>query len=202
MAQIGYWVLFLPLLVDPEADALEGQPGTTLSEDAVLSGALAGTVALALGHGIAKACLFLAAGTLKELYGTDEIRALRGTARHHPTLVLSMGLAALGLMGLPISLGFLGKWQLATAALAAEHFWILVVLVGGTLLSAAYMLRALAPLLVEAEDDTTAVDLPQRHLPAAPRMAVAAPLTLGCLTVITGFLGAWVDQLLSVGAPW
>ncbi|GAA1176488.1 complex I subunit 5 family protein [Nesterenkonia xinjiangensis] len=190
VAQVGYWVLLLPIVTDPRA------------EGAVLQGALGGTVALALCHAVAKAGLFLAVGTFKEIYGTDEISALRGVGRDHPVLVLSMGLAALGLIGLPISWGFLGKWQLATSGVAAGHFWIVAVLVAGTLLSAAYLLRAVGPLLVEPEADDAARRSPHRRLRQVPRAALSAPLLLGLLTVGTGLLGSWMDQVLTVGVPW
>ncbi|EXF24785.1 oxidoreductase [Nesterenkonia sp. AN1] len=208
VAQVGYWFLLLPLLLDPETSALEGQPGTTLEEGAVLAGALSGTVALALGHGLAKASLFLSAGHLKDLYSTDEITELRGAGRAHPMLVMSMGLSAVGLIGLPLSLGFSGKWLLATSAVAAGHYWILVVLVAGTLFSAAYLLKAVAPLLVMSEDDQTALTLPQaqNHPGASDRTltgkAQLAPFVLGLLTVLTGFLGVWLTGVLEVGAPW
>ncbi|TDS87800.1 multisubunit sodium/proton antiporter MrpD subunit [Nesterenkonia aurantiaca] len=208
VAQVGYWFLLLPLLLDPETSALEGQPGTTLEEGAVLAGALSGTVALALGHGLAKASLFLSAGHLKDLYSTDEITELRGAGRAHPMLVMSMGLSAVGLIGLPLSLGFSGKWLLATSAVAAGHYWILVVLVAGTLFSAAYLLKAVAPLLVMSEDDQTALTLPQaqNHPGASDRTltgkAQLAPFLLGLLTVLTGFLGVWLTGVLEVGAPW
>ncbi|GAA1453161.1 complex I subunit 5 family protein [Nesterenkonia lacusekhoensis] len=211
VAQVGYWFLFLPLLLDPEADALEGQPGTTLAEDSVLSGALSGSVALALGHGVAKAGLFLAAGLLKELWGTDEIDSLRGAGRKHPLLIMAMGLCAVGLIGLPVSLGFTGKWHLATSAVAAEHWWIVAVLVLGTLLSAGYLLRAIAPLLLQdAEDPQVEHDAgPQPHEAAAAaesprrhRLAEVPPFLLGLLTVLTGFLGVGLDALIGVGAPW
>jgi multicomponent Na+:H+ antiporter subunit D len=202
VAQVGYWFLMLPLIVDPAAGNLEDQPGTELAPDDVVSGALAATVALALGHGLAKSALFLAAGYLKDVYGTDEIAALRGVGQRHPMLVMSMGLAAVGLVGLPISLSFTGKWQLATSAVAAGHYWILIVLVVATLLSAAYMLRVLAPLLIESEDDASEVPGPQVALSTYSRLAPFAPLLLGTLTIATGLLGVWFDELLEVGAPW
>ena len=73
--------------------------------------ALAGMVTLAVAHALAKAGLFLCAGTLKKLRGTDELRALPGLAHAHPGLLLAMGLTAVSLVGLPISAGFTGKWQ-------------------------------------------------------------------------------------------
>jgi len=206
VAQVGYWFLFFPLLMDPGTGSLEGQPGTELQDGAVLAGALGGTVALALGHGLAKASLFLSAGHLKDLYGTDEITALRGAGRHHPMLVMSMGLSAVGLIGLPISLGFTGKWLLATSAVAAGHYWMVVVLVAGTLLSAAYLLKAVAPLLIMSEDDNTTVTLPEAKVPTDDATltgrAQLAPFVLGLTTILTGFLGVWFTAVLEVGSPW
>ncbi|GAB3190566.1 complex I subunit 5 family protein [Nesterenkonia suensis] len=189
VAQVGYWMLLLPIITDPDAGD-------------VAAGAVGGAVALALSHALAKASLFLAVGTLKEIHGTDEISALRGAGRDHPVLVLTMGLAALSLIGLPISLGFLGKWQLATSAVAVAQPVIVLALVVGTLLSAAYLLRAVGPLLVEAEDDEQPVGPARGGLGTVPRTAQGVPLALGLLTVGAGLLGAWTDAVLGVGAPW
>ena len=202
VAQVGYWFLFFPMLLDPASDSLEDRAVTSLSDDAVLAGAVGGTVALALGHGLAKAGLFLAAGFLKDVYGTDEIDELRGVGKNHPMLVMAMGLCGVGLAGLPVSLGFTGKWQLATSAVGSGHYWMLAVLVVGTLLSAAYLLKALAPMLVEAEDDDSDIHLPERELESLPLLPQFAPFALGTLTVLTGLLGAWNAAVLEVGAPW
>lgn len=202
VAQGGYWFLIFPVLVNPEAGNLETQPGTTLAAGAVISGALAATVALALGHGLAKGALFLVAGFLKDVYGTDEIARLRGVGRDHPVLLMALGLSAVGLVGLPISLSFTGKWQLATMAVAAGQYWILIVLLVGTLLSGAYMVKVMAPLLMQPDSDDHECVVPVRGLHGYPATASYAPLLLGLLTVVTGFLGAWLYSLLRVGAQW
>ncbi|WP_051130806.1 complex I subunit 5 family protein [Nesterenkonia alba] len=182
VAQVGYWFLAFPLLLDPDA----------------AEGAFAGIVALALGHGVAKVGLFLAAGYLKDTFGTDEIEALRGAGHHHPLVVMSIGLVGVGLIGLPISLGFTGKWQVATAAVEAGQWWILAVLVAGTLLAAGYLVRVIAPLLME---EFLGHETPPetRNFRAPTGLAV---LTLGVLTIVTGFGGVWINELLEVNAPW
>lgn len=202
VAQAGYWFLFFPIVLDPASTNLEGWGVTMLAEDAVVAGALGGTVAMALGHGLAKACLFLCAGYFKDVYGTDEISALRGAGQRHPILIMAMGLSVVGLAGLPFSLAFNGKWQLATAAVASSHYWLLAMLIIGTLLSAAYLIKAIGPLLIESEDDDTAIETPEQSVVSRPVAAQLMPLLLGTLTVMTGFSGAWVADLLEVGAPW
>lgn len=185
VAQIGYWFVAFPLL----------GPGV---DDDVRQTAFSGVLALALGHGIAKAGLFLAAGALKDTYGTDTITGLRGAGREQPLVVMGMGLTAVGLIGLPISLGFTGKWQVATAAVDAQQPWILVVLVVGTLLSAAYLVRAIAPLLLAEtpEPDAGSVSWNFRSLSGL------TVLSLGVLTIATGFGGVVIDAALGVGSPW
>ncbi|TLP79847.1 complex I subunit 5 family protein [Nesterenkonia sphaerica] len=189
VAQIGYWFVAFPLLLHGEHD------GAPLG-----SGAYNGLVALAAGHAIAKAGLFTAAGFLKDRCGTDKMSALRGAGAHHPVLILAMGMCAVGLLGLPISLGFTGKWQLATAAVGAEQWWVLLVVAAGTLLSAAYLLRGIAPLLLQAE-------VPENAPAAGPvrgreRLGEIAVLIFGVATIGTGLLGAWLGDLLEVGAWW
>jgi multicomponent Na+:H+ antiporter subunit D len=189
VAQIGYWFLAFPLLLPGENDAAQ-----------LASGAYGGVVAMAVGHAIAKAGLFTAAGFLKDRCGTDEMSALRGAGAHHPVLILAMGMCAVGLLGLPISLGFSGKWQLATAAVAAEHWWVILVVAAGTLLSAAYMLRGIAPLLLQAE---VAEDAPAASpVSVRERVGEIAVLVLGVATICTGLLGAWLSDLLEVGSWW
>ncbi|MDO5662929.1 MAG: proton-conducting transporter membrane subunit [Brachybacterium sp.] len=202
VAQVGYWFLLLPILMDPDSASLTGLGVAEAAPDAVIGAAVGGTVALALGHGLAKAGLFLAAGYLKELYGTDELEALRGAGPIHPMLVLGMGCSAVGLAGIPISLGFTGKWDLATAAVGSANYWILPVVAIGTLLSVAYLLKAISPLLVAAEDDDSGVASPEQAMPSAPVLPQVPPFVLGVLTILTGFLGAALGAVLEVGAPW
>ena len=202
VAQAGYWFLFLPTLLIPAAEPLAEPAVTFMDPTAVVAGALGGTVALVIGHGLAKGALFLVAGYFKELYGTDKIDDLQGVARSHPLLVMSMGLSAIGLAGLPFSLTFAGKWQLTSASLSGGHYWMLPVIVIATLLSAAYLLRAIAPLFKATHDEGSELEPPKPVRTALPALTQAAPLTLGLLTVITGFLGAPIFSLLDVGAPW
>lgn len=202
VAQVGYWFLLLPILVIPEGDSLADPAITFMDDTGVKTGALAGTIGLIVGHGLAKAGLFLTAGYFKERYGTDEIYALHGVARSHPALVMTMGLTAVGLAGLPFSISFTGKWQLTSSAVAAGHYWLLPVIIIATLLSAAYLLKAIAPLLMQHGPDGEPIERPQPIREDISVVAQAAPLVLGILTVVTGFMGDPVFELLETGVSW
>ena len=117
-------------------------------------------------------------------------------------LVMTMGLSAIGLAGLPFSLSFSGKWQLTTSGLAAGHYWLLPVIIIATLLSAAYLLRAIAPLLMEKGPDGQDIARPEPIRDDISMLAQGSPFILGLLTLLTGFLGAPIFELLEVGVDW
>ena len=173
VAQAGYWFVALPVIVTDDASA--ATPGTAAAA------ALAGTLVLVLSHGVAKAALFMSAGILKEAYGTDELDALGGAGASMPMIIMAMGTAAVSLAGLPITLGFSGKWQLATAAVIGSHWWLIAVLLLGTLLSAAYLVRTLRPMLLIPDDE------PPVRPARVPLYVQAIPMTLGLLAVALGF---------------
>lgn len=173
VVQMGYLFLFFPL-----ATAASGDPAAERA-------AWGGAVALAVGHGFAKAALFLATGTLRRVYGTDSLRELSGVAHPLPPVLMTMGLASVSLAGLPLSLGFAGKWQLVVAALATGQWWWAVLVIGGGLLSAAYLVRPLAVLFREAARDAPAVPA----LGPAGRRVRYLPLALAVVPLLLG-LGA------------
>ncbi|MFW5834226.1 MAG: complex I subunit 5 family protein [Pseudomonadota bacterium] len=129
VAQLGYLLLVVPL-------AAGGGPSATL--------AWQGGMVHALTHGLAKAGLFLAAGSLIVMAGGDRVRDLVAIGRAAPLLAASIGLGVVSLMGLPPSLGFVGKWLLLRASLESGQWWWAVPIVGGGLLAAAYGFRLVA----------------------------------------------------------
>lgn len=129
VAQIGYLFLIFPI-----AAAAGGSADT----------AWQGTLFQALSHALAKAAMFLCAGVIIEALGHDRLDRMVGTVRALPMTLLAFGLAAITLMGLPPSGGFIAKYLLVNAAFAAgAPGWGLVVLIGG-LLAAAYLYRPMA----------------------------------------------------------
>ncbi|MDO5501500.1 MAG: proton-conducting transporter membrane subunit, partial [Propionibacteriaceae bacterium] len=181
VAQVGYLFLVLPLTL----------PGTDAT---VQRYALGGLVTLAVSHGLAKAALFLVASTLKSRHGTDDLDTLPGLAEAWPPMLLAMGLAAISLIGVPVSAGFAGKWQLLSAAVLPGHWWLVAVLLGGSVLSAAYLLRPVAGSLKDPETDDVAAAWPTlgwRH--------ALAPLGLALLAVLLGFSASGLVELALVG---
>jgi multicomponent Na+:H+ antiporter subunit D len=142
----------------------------------VLGVALGGSLALLGGlvhlvhQGLMKITLFFCAGVWAERFGIHRIDQLDGLGPRLPWVGVSFSLAALGMIGLPPTVGFISKWVLGSGAIAAGHPWVVGVLVASTVLNAAYFL----PLVHRLWFRPLAADAP-----------AAVPLGRGAITAMT-----------------
>jgi formate hydrogenlyase subunit 3/multisubunit Na+/H+ antiporter MnhD subunit len=177
VAQIGYLFLLFPL--------------ATLVPPGVADSAVQGGVMQAVAHGLAKAAMFAAAGSMIVATGRDDIGRLGGVGAHLPLTLFSFGLAGVTLMGLPPSGGFSAKWLLLTAALETGEWWWVVVLIVGGLLTAAYVFKVLRrAFLPVAEGD---------RMTRVPRTLEFSAFALAFASILLGLFGAPLLDLLAVG---
>ena len=177
VAQLGYLFLLFPL-------ATATEHGFT---------AWSGGLIFLVGHACAKTAMFLTAGNILHAAGHDRLKDLDGITHVLPVSVFTFGLAGMSLIGLPPSSGFAGKWLLLNAALAQGQWWWVAVILIGSLLAAAYVLRVLVHAF-------TQVDAPPMLHPIPPVMEWTA-LAVALLAVVLGFGSQWLAELLRVGAP-
>lgn len=172
VSQMGYGMLVFPLAGAGDSTGRAWQ----------------GAVMLVLAHGLAKAALFLAGGSIVRDRGHDRIGRHGGTGQGSACAWLAFALAAASLIGLPPTGGFVGKWWLLQAALiSGGWFWVGVIL-GGTLLTTAYLFRVLegAPLVAPATTQASR---------QAPVLAMAA-LMLALAAWLLGLLQTFIGPLL------
>lgn len=147
VAQIGYLFLLFPLV--------------TQSAPAIVQTASQAMLLQVFAHGLAKAAMFTATGAVAIAAGHDRIRDLGGMATTLPITVFAFGLAGVTLMGLPPSAGFLAKWLLLNSALSAGWWELVVVLIIGGLLTAAYVFKVLHHALLRADQPVACLPLPR-----------------------------------------
>ena len=99
-----------------------------------------GALAHLVHQGIMKVTLFFCAGVVAETLGIYNISKMDGVARRLPWTMAAFSVAAFGMIGLPPMAGFLSKWFLGVGAVEAGQPWAVAVLVGSTVLNAAYFL--------------------------------------------------------------
>jgi len=94
-------------------------------------------------QGVMKITLFFCAGNLAETLGIHKINEMDGVGRRMPWTMAAFTIGAFGMIGAPPLAGFISKWYLGLGALNAGQNWVIYILIGSSLLNAAYFLPVL-----------------------------------------------------------
>lgn len=103
-------------------------------------GVKAGLIVL-FSHALIKGSLFLALGCAVYRLGACRLEQLNGLSRRMPWTSAAIILGGLSLIGVPLSAGFIAKWYLFEVFIAEGSWWMVMVLVAGSLLAVAYVWR-------------------------------------------------------------
>lgn len=181
IAQIGYMVMGVALVS--------------------VAGLSAGILHL-FNHAIMKGCLFLALGCVFYRHGSARIEDFKGLGKTMPWTMAAFVIGGLGLIGMPLTAGFISKWYLIMAALdqGALGFIIIATVLGGSLLAVAYIWRIIETAYFQEPAKNEVVEAP---------LALLVPTWILALATIyfgidTGFsIGAATQaaQALLGGAP-
>ena len=146
-----------------------------------------------VNHAIIKGCMFMVACAL--IYKLDlwDIREFVGIGRRMPLTCFAMILAALAMIGMPPSAGFVTKWYLILAALDAKKYLFVAVIFFSTLLMIIYFWRVVEIMYIrpDSRDGKTSA-LPVDEVP--PSMLIPC-LSLGVLTFVIGI--SWISGLFT-----
>ncbi len=138
-------------------------------------------------HAIMKGCMFMALGCVYFRYGSARIEDFKGLGKTMPLTMAAFVVGGLGLIGMPLTAGFISKWYLVLAALEHGYAGIVIVItiLVGSLLAVAYIWR-----IVEAAYFQEPENEPQGEAP----MALLIPTWI--LALATIYFG--LDTRLSV----
>ena len=139
---------------------------------------LTGTLFYLASHAVIKSTLFLAAGAMLAATGKKNVRELAGVGRKMPITMAAFTVGSLGLIGIPLFSGFIGKWYLLLGSLEAGNILSVAVIIAGSVLCAAYLLPVIRGAYFEPgpEEDWQDPGLPQK---IALILLVAAIVILG-----------------------
>lgn len=137
VAQIGYMILGLSLVS--------------------VAGLMSGLIHI-FNHALMKGALFMAVGAVFYRVGSVDISAFRGLGKQMPLTMAAFTIAGLSIVGVPLTVGFVSKWYLVTAALDQSHWAIAALVLAGSLLAVIYIGRVLeAAYLQSASPDSEPV---------------------------------------------
>ncbi len=143
VAQFGLIVIGIGVAVHPAA----GEQATRF--------AVYGVGIHLVGHAVIKSGLFATAGALAAATGARRVQEYAGLARRRPFLAGGMAALALALVGVPPTVGFIGKWYVALGAVEAGHWPLVAVVFVSTVLSLLYTARVLEKLYFDAPTQET-----------------------------------------------
>ena len=185
------------------------QFGLIVGAVAIANGtALTGAAIHLVGHAVMKGGLFLAAGSVATATGARTVGAFEGLAGRLPASSGAFALLAFGVVGVPPTVGFVGKWYVALGAVEAESWPLAIVIFLSTLLTLAYVARLVErmyfrepagespEIAADAAGETTGVAADGRGttLPSAGMRATV--LTAAALAVVLGALAYGYAQAL------
>jgi multicomponent Na+:H+ antiporter subunit D len=91
-----------------------------------------------VNHGFSKITLFFCAGAIYVATHKKNISEMDGLGRTMPFTFGAFAIASLSMIGAPPVAGFITKWNLLVGSVQAHQIGILLLLIGSTMLNAAY----------------------------------------------------------------
>ena len=104
---------------------------------------LTGGIIHIFNHAVVKGALFMAVGCIFIKMGSVYIEDLAGAGKRMPVTMASFVICGLGLIGVPLTVGFISKWYLILAALDKGLWPIAAAIVGSSLLAVIYVWRVI-----------------------------------------------------------
>ena len=137
-----------------------------------------------LNHALMKGCLFMAACAFIYKAGLWDIRGFVGLGRKMPYTCFAFLLAALSMIGLPPSVGFVTKLYLIIAALEAGEYLFVAVIFFSTLLMIVYFWHIVELMYIRVEEGREK----EIRVAEAPMSMVIPGLVLAVLCFVVGII--------------
>ena len=177
VAQIGYIVL-----------------GIALATEA----GIAGGIIHMFNHALMKGAAFMAIGAVIYATGAVTLNDLKGIGKEMPLTMGAFVVAGLGLIGVPLTPGFISKWQLITASLELDLWPLAALILLSSLLAIIYVWRVFEVAYLAKPNVTITHEVPMSMLVPTWILALIA-VYFGTDATFTLFLADTAAQHLMGG---
>lgn len=136
------------------------------------------------GHGVAKAALFLLAGVIVLVHGAKYLDEYAGIAKQSPWLAGAFTLLGISLIGMPPTVGFMGKYYIVLGAMKTGSWLIALLVLASTLVTIAYIVPIIDRLYFHSASGPTSASSPvPRGTAAGVAIAIGLSIALGLVSV-------------------
>lgn len=154
-----------------------------------------------LSHGLMKTALFLSVGEIIYYKKTRQVDDFDGMGFIMPVAMSVFSIAALGMIGLPFTSGFISKLYLGTAILEDNHMIFLVIVILSSFLNVIYYL----PIIILAFLRNDKYHYRLTSIERTPRTMIAPLILLGLFIVVLGvfpnLVTGWMESAVSTLIP-
>lgn len=166
VAQIGYMMLGIAF-------------GTMLG--------LTATLVHMFNHALMKGALFMAIGALVYRVGSSRLENFAGLGKQMPWTFAAIVIGGLSLIGVPGTAGFISKWYLVLAAIEKQNWFVVAVILLGSLLAVIYVWKLVEVLYFKRANEQDQ-SIPQAALvKEAPLMLLIPTWILVLANIYFGF---------------
>lgn len=130
-----------------------------LNEDAFV-----GSLLHLINHAVIKIVLFFCVGAIMYTTHKTEISQIRGIGKQMPITMGCFGIAAISLIGIPPTNGFVSKWYLAQGGLTSGKMIFPAILLFSALLTSMYLLPVITEAFFKKGDNTIIKEAPKKML--------------------------------------
>jgi len=130
-------------------------------------------------HGLMKGALFLVMACVILRLGRADMTTFQGLGRRMPVTMAVFVVAGLSMIGMPLTVGFISKWYLITAALERGLWPVAALVLISSLIAAVYIWRVVEVAYFRPPPDDAKIELP-------PPLLLIPTMTLGALCIVFG----------------
>jgi len=164
--------------------------------------AVFGAMIQLFGHGIVKGALCLIAGIVAIRFDARTIEEFAGLADRAPVVAVSFAGLGIAMIGLPPTVGFVGKWYIALGALETGNWLVAGAVAVSTLLTLGYVLPFVDRIYFGSFEGSTGFASISRGMVATVVLAVVVAFVIGLASVfLEALLREAIADLVAVPEP-
>jgi multicomponent Na+:H+ antiporter subunit D len=148
---------------------------------------LTATLVHVFNHALMKGALFMAIGALVYRVSSSRLEDFSGLGKQMPWTFAAIVIGGLSLIGVPGTAGFISKWYLVLAAIEKQNWFVVVVILLGSLMAVVYVWKLVEVMYFKRDNETDSSMTQGALVKEAPLMLLIPTWILVFANIYFGF---------------